>query len=196
VTWLAVIFALSFVALALVASRQYVFALDYTVQAWVQGGRRAALETPMRALTLLGSGYVLAPLAVLGWALLRRAGDPLARWLPGTILGAFLLNALTKWLVSRPRPRGTEYGFPSGHTLGAAIFFGALVWGLWTRPVPRAWRWTGTAVACALVLGIAWSRLYLRVHWLSDIAGGFTGGAAYLLFVLTAVGRRGPPAST
>jgi membrane-associated phospholipid phosphatase len=188
--------AVAFVVLALIASRQYLFPLDYTIQAWVQGGRRPALEAPMRALTWLGSGWVLAPLAAAGYVLLRRAGRLLARYLPATVVGAFVLDALSKWLVSRPRPRGGGYGFPSGHALGATIFFGGVIYVLWTSPVPRAWRWAGTALSALLIAGVAASRLYLRAHWASDVAGGLAGGAAYVLLVLSWIGRRLPPTDT
>ena len=189
-TLLAVLSALSFLALAALARAQHIFSLDYTVQALVQGARHPLLESPMRALTLLGSGWVLAALSALGWLGLRRLGHPLARFVPATVVGAFLLGALTKWLVSRPRPRGTDYGFPSGHALGAAVFFGAVVYVLWTLGVPRVPRWLGTLLACLLVLGVAWSRLYLRAHWLSDVVGGLVGGLAYLLVTLVVIERR------
>lgn len=166
------------------AARPYVFPLDYTIQAWVQGGRRPELEAAMRALTRLGSGWVLAPLGILAWLALRRVRHPLARRLPATIVGAFVVETLAKWLVSRPRPRGGGYGFPSGHTFGAAVFFGAAVCVLWTSRVGRAWRWTGTIVAALLVVGIGYSRVYLRAHWGSDVAGGLLGGLAYVLLAL------------
>jgi membrane-associated phospholipid phosphatase len=187
---LAVVSVLAFLTLAAVARAQYFFPLDYTVQALAQGARNPLLEAPMRAVTLLGSGWVLAPLSALGWVGLRRLGHPLARFVPATVVGAFLLGAVTKWLVSRPRPRGSDYGFPSGHTLGAAVFFGAVVYVLWTLGVPRVPRWLGTLLACLLVLGVAWSRLYLRSHWLSDVVGGLAGGLAYLLVALIVIERR------
>lgn len=190
---LAVFLALTFLALAVFASTQRVFSLDHAVQALVQAARHPRLEAPVRALTLLGSGWVLAVLCVPGWWLLRRRGHPLARALPLVVAGAFLLNALTKWLVARPRPRLTLYGFPSGHALGAVIFFGAVIHVLWTAAIPRGWRWTGTIASCLLIAGVAWSRLYLKVHWASDVLGGLTGGAAYLLFVLLALDRRRRP---
>lgn len=193
---LAVLFALAFLALAAFAATGRFFSLDYTVQALVQGGRHPQLEAPMRVVTLLGSGYVLVALAVPGWWLLRRAGHPLARALPALVAGGFLVSSLTKWLVARPRPRLTQYGFPSGHALGAVIFFGALIYVLWTVPVSRGWRWAGTILACVLIAAVAYSRLYLRSHWASDVAGGLAGGAAYLLFVLVALDRRQRGAST
>src|SRR5260370_41380272 len=131
--------ALAFVALALIVSRQYVFPLDYTIQDWVQGGRRPALEALMRALTLLGSGWVLLPLAAIGYVLLRRAGHPLGRYVPVAVVGAFLLDGLSKWLVPRPRPRRTGRGVPSGPTPRAAILFCGPVARPSTTPVPPAW---------------------------------------------------------
>ena len=187
---------LSFLALAAVAGTQHVFSLDYTAQALVQGARHPLLESPMRGLTRLGSGWVLAALTALGWLGLRRLGHPLARFVPVTAAGAILVDVLTKWLVSRPRPRGGAYGFPSGHVFGAAVFFGAVVCVLWTSGVPRVPRWLGTVLAGLLVLGVAWSRLYLNVHWLSDVVGGLAGGLAYLLVALVAIARRLPSPPT
>ncbi len=190
---LAVLLALAFLALAVYAATGRFFSLDYTVHALVQGGRHPALEAPMRAVTLLGSGYVLVALAVPGWLLLRRAGHPLGRALPALVAGGFLVSSLTKWLVARPRPRLTQYGFPSGHAVGAVIFFGALIYVLWTVPVSRGWRWAGTLASCLLIAAVAYSRLYLRSHWASDVAGGLAGGAAWLLVVLIAIDRRRRP---
>src|SRR5213083_1926337 len=187
---LAVVCTLSFLTLAAIARAQYFFPLDYTVQALAQGARHPLLESTLRALTLLGTGWVLAPLSALVWVGLRRLGHPLARFVPATVVGAFLLGAVTKWLVSRPRPRGSDYGFPSGHALGAAVFFGAVVYVLWTIGVPRVPRWIATVLMCLLVLGVAWSRLYLRSHWLSDVVGGLAGGLAYLLVALIVIERR------
>ena len=87
------------------------------------------------------------------------------------------------------RYRG-EYGFPSGHALGVAVFFGAIVYVLWTSDVSRALRWLGTLLACLLVLGVAASRIYLKVHWLSDVIGGLVGGVTYLLVVLLLIDGR------
>src|SRR6266480_907987 len=161
---LAVVCTLSFLTLAAVARAQYFFPLDYTVQELAQGARHPLLESLMRAVTLLGTGWVLAPLSALGWLGLRRLGHPLARFVPAAVVGAF--------------------------PLGAAVFFGAVVYVLWTLDVPRVRRWIATVLMCLLVLGVSWSRLYLRAHWLSDVLGGLAGGVAYLTVALIVIDRR------
>ena len=70
------------------------------------------------------------------------------------------------------------------------VFFGALIYLLWTADLPRRWRWIGSSLAVVAILGIAYSRVYLNAHWLSDVLGGFTGGAAYLGFGITWIERR------
>ena len=85
------------------------------------------------------------------------------------------------------------YGFPSAHTFGSVVFFGGLIYLLWTSGLGRASRWTGTIALVLLIVGIAFSRLYLRSHWLSDVVGGVAGGTAYLVFFLLAVDRRPRP---
>ncbi|HWO90862.1 MAG TPA: phosphatase PAP2 family protein, partial [Methylomirabilota bacterium] len=158
--------------------------------ALAQSTRQPHLESLMRALSNVGSGYALVPLGVGMFVLLRRHGHRAARFVPAMVVGAYVVFALTKWVVARPRPRLSAYGFPSGHTFGAVVFFGGLIYFLWTIELRRIWRWTGTVFLVLLILGVAASRLYLRAHWLSDVLGGFAGGTAYLLFFLLAADPR------
>jgi len=51
----------------------------------------------------------------------------------------------------------------------------------------RCWRWLGYAGCAATVLAVAFSRLYLEAHWVTDVAGGFTLGLAYLLLAICLV---------
>jgi undecaprenyl-diphosphatase len=156
----------------------------------VRAGNYPQLRPLMQALSRIASGYVLIPLAVVAYVLLRRHGHRAARWVPGLLAGAFVLFALAKWIVARPRPKLSPYGFPSAHTFGAVVFFGGVIYALWTIEMRPIWRWTGTIAMVLLIAGVAVSRLYLRSHWLSDVVGGVTGGAAYLLFFLMAADPR------
>ncbi len=144
----------------------------------------------MQLLSRIGSGYVLIPLSVIGFVVLRRQGHRAARHIPAMLVGSVAVFALTKWIVARPRPKLSPYGFPSAHTFGAVVFFGCAIYVLWTMEMRPLWRWTGTVGLVLLAVGVAASRLYLRSHWLSDVLGGFTGGTAFLLIFLVVVDPR------
>ena len=94
-------------------------------------------------------------------------------------LGA-LASTTIKLISERPRPIGgianlTTFSFPSGHTTWAATVATALAIAL-----PRAWSW---CLAIAWIALMAWSRTYLGVHWLSDVAAGAVLGVSIALLV-------------
>ena len=183
---LAIVSSLAFVVLAVHAFNQQLFDLDHSADALVQSAQHPYLKILMRALSDAATGYVLVPLSVGLYLYLRHRGHHAVKLVPWMIVGAYALFTLTKWIVARPRPRMSPYGFPSAHTFGAVVFFGGAIYLLWTIEMRPVWRWTGTVVLVLLILGVAVSRLYLRAHWLSDVAGGLAGGTAYLLFFLLA----------
>ena len=182
--------ALAFLVLAALAHGQHFFDLDHMTHDLVRSAQYPELRPLMQALSRLGSGYVLIALSVIAYVLLRRQGHRVARYVPAMLAGSFAFIALAKWIVARPRPKLSPYGFPSAHTFGAVVFFGGMVYLLWTVEMRPLWRWTGTAGLLLLVLGVAVSRVYLRSHWMSDVLGGLTGGAAYLLVFLLAIDPR------
>jgi len=190
ILFLATVCALAFLALGVLAFNQHFFDLDHSAHDMVRAGIYPQLRPLMQALSRIGSGYVLMPLTILAYWLLRRHGHRAARWVPGMLAGAFVVFALAKWIVARPRPKLSPYGFPSAHTFGAVVFFGGVIFALWTIEMRPLWRWVGTIGMLLLIVGVAVSRLYLRSHWLSDVVGGVTGGAAYLLFFLMAADPR------
>ena len=187
---LAIVSALAFLALAVFAFNQQLFDLDHTTHDLIRPAQYPQLRPLMQLLSRIGSGYVLIPLTLVLYVVLKRQGHRAARHIPALFAGAFAVFALTKWVVARPRPKLSPYGFPSAHTFGAVVFFGGVIYLLWTVEMSRVWRWVGTAGLLLLILGVALSRLYLRSHWLSDVFGGLTGGVAYLLIFLLAVDPR------
>jgi undecaprenyl-diphosphatase len=184
---------LAFAGLIVVAMNPGLHGLDRDLKLVIDGGRHPLLEITMRTLTFLGDGATLAALTVVTYLVLSRAGDRLAWRLPAIMLGSAATEWLFKWLVDRRRPRGGAFAFPSGHVFTSAVFFGAIIYLLWTRDVPRPWRVAGTLACAVLIAGIAASRMYLRFHWLTDVLGGLTGGAAYLLIALVIADRPAHP---
>ena len=182
--------AFAFLTLAVLAYHQHFFDLDRDAHELVRSGLYPELKPLMQALSRIGSGWVLVPLSVVAYVWLRRQRHRAARYVPAMLAGAFVAFALAKWIVARPRPKLSPYGFPSAHTFGAVVFFGGVIYALWTIEMRPIWRWTGTIAMVLLIAGVAVSRLYLRSHWLSDVVGGVSGGAAYLLFFLMAADPR------
>ena len=190
VTIAAIVSLLVFAAFTMVALTPSLHRLDRDIAVAVQEARHPRLESPMRMVTFLGDGWMLLALTVATWVALVARRDPLARRFPLIMLGSALTEWTVKWLVARPRPRGSLSAFPSGHVFTSVAFFGAVVYLLWTRDVSRSWRIVGTAACVVIVIGIALSRVYLKFHWLTDVLGGLAGGAAYVLTMLVIADRR------
>ena len=128
----AVLSALAFLVLAVLAFNQHFFELDHTAHDLVRAAPYPALRPVMQLLSRIGSGYVLMPLTVIAYVVLRWRRHRAARYVPAMVIGAFATFAIAKWIVARPRPKLSPYGFPSAHTFGAVVFFGAVIYLLWT----------------------------------------------------------------
>lgn len=169
--------------------------VDSPVTAWLSERRVGWLTTAMRAVSQLGALPVAtgltALLAALLWRWSRTAAPALLLCAAGG--GAALLALGVKLLVARPRPTADALAqvaatsaFPSGRVTVATAMGGALA-AVVARAAPT-WgaRVTAWAVALALTLLIGFADLYLGRHWLSDVLGGGSLGAAWLAVVLTA----------
>lgn len=158
----------------------------------------STLRTPGATLfftvvTQIGSpvGLACIVLAVSIVLVIRKRWRWLAYLLVTSIVGS-LLNLALKLYYARARPDLSEavrqasgYSFPSGHSMGAAIVFGAICY-LATRAVrhPRA-KAAVLALATTMILAVAASRVYFGVHWISDVAAGI--GAGLLWVTMTTV---------
>jgi undecaprenyl-diphosphatase len=181
--------AVTFASLATVAAHRQPFGFDHGVRDLIGFTRHPTLQSPMELVSMLGEGTGLVPLIALGSAMLWRPGRHWAVALPGVMAGAGALQLGAKWAVDRPRPDLTPWGFPSGHVLVLVVFFGLIAYLLHRLDRARRWRGLATASCVIPVPVVAFSRLYLDVHWLSDLAGGLAIGLAYLLLAIWLVER-------
>ena len=147
-----------------------------------------ALVTVIKAITWLGSDGVLWTVtgaAVVLLALRRRWR--LALYLLVAGAGALIMDPVLKSLVGRARPvvahpvaHGTGNSFPSGHSLGSIVCYGALLLVFLPAVRPGAWRRAFITVITALVALIGISRVLLGVHYLSDVLGAWALGITWL----------------
>lgn len=135
----------------------------------------------------------IAVLALIGW-LLHRGARRLACWAATAMVTGGLLGVLLKLLVGRHRPdlldpvaRAGGFSFPSGHALNAALAAGVFVLVLLPFTKGRRGLRRGLWCAAAVIVGLTGlSRVFLGVHWTSDVVGGWLLGAAVV--AVTAAG--------
>ena len=116
--------------------------------------------------------------------------------LVGTVLGGWLLNSAIKFLVGRERPtivpHLTDAGgnsFPSGHSFNSAVVFLAIALAFAAMSARRRVRWTIIGGAVALTWVIAFSRVWLGVHFPSDVIAGWLGGAGWAFLAAALLDR-------
>jgi undecaprenyl-diphosphatase len=121
---------------------------------------------------------------VAGWLALRRAQWWPALWLVAGVAVAAVLQQVLKAVVARPRPVWPDplddarfAAFPSGHAMTATVCCGLLLWVLHRRGAGRGlWR-AAVATAVVSVVGVGLTRVWLGVHWPTDVLGGWLLGA-------------------
>lgn len=95
------------------------------------------------------------------------------------IILSTLLNLIIKWIVDRPRPllvhlvTENTSSFPSGHAMASFTFYGYMIYMLWHLDCPKKWKVLGIFLLSTLILAIGYSRIYLNVHYLSDVLAGY-----------------------
>jgi undecaprenyl-diphosphatase len=158
---------------------------DVSFARWLAGERTALGTDIFRVLTFFGGpAVVIVTATVVCLALYRRGRIVDAAFIPLVLGGAELLNLVLKLAFHRPRPEFAfvhldTYSFPSGHAMVSAAGYGALVYLAWPRLNGRG-RLLVSGAAIAFVGLIGFSRLYLGVHYLSDVLAGIAGGVFWL----------------
>jgi undecaprenyl-diphosphatase len=154
------------------------------------GARTPDLTLIAHCLSWLGRSYVLAVGAlVCCLVFLRQGARTKAAALAASVAGAEAISWVDKLLVHRPRPpvahleTVTSSSFPSGHATTTTAFYLALLIGLAAGARSRALIWLLALATALLILGVAASRVYLGVHYPSDVIGGALLGGGWSLLV-------------
>lgn len=162
---------------------------DEPIQRAVESARTPTLNAIMAAITELGDKYAIVAVIALMLPLVWRRCHSLAYVMIAATLARPILEFTLKVLADRPRPDlerllpGNGPSFPSGHVLAAIALWGLLppIVALFTNK--RSWWWASVAVAGILIATISASRVYLGVHWFSDVIGGLLVGTLYLVAI-------------
>jgi membrane-associated phospholipid phosphatase len=162
--------------------------IDTVIHAWAVSRRTPDATAFFALMSIIGGPPALVVISVcVGIVLAIKRRWPWLLYLAITAGGGSLLNGELKRFFARARPDLAEmlhqehgYSFPSGHAMGSTVVFGALSY-LAFRAAQR-WRWKAAALAlaCTLIAAVSLSRVYLGVHWISDVGAGIAAGALWV----------------
>jgi undecaprenyl-diphosphatase len=185
--------------------RSYATTLDLHAVQDLARDRTSALTSLARALSLIGSGYVVFPGAALCAVLLYRLNHPRAAAIVLlSTIGATVIANLDKVLVDRPRPpvhhleAVSSASFPSGHASQSTGFYlsALIVLLMVLGPRAKAVRVLAMIGTVVIVLGVCFSRVYLGVHYPTDVATGLVLVGIWTGVVARVLRPRSPTART
>lgn len=164
------------------------FIWDIPVLQWVHQTAQPILDTIALQVTPLGIGWGVVPvLSVLGAILAYQRNWRSLLYLIVTPLGSFLLNRTLKLYFHRERPHlwdvfapDLSYAFPSGHAMLSTSFVIVLIMLAWNT----YWRWLVLTMGSLFILTIGWTRIYLGMHYPSDVLAGWLLAIAWSIVTL------------
>lgn len=167
---------------------------DHVTYDWLRSHRDQADDIFFVGATMFGSPVSMGIIVVaVASVLVYRHRYRWTGYLAGTATGGALVNEILKRHFARARPdlnvavlRARGYSFPSGHAMGSTIVFTALAY-LGMRALTE-WPQKSAVIAfcAAIILTISFSRIYLGVHWISDVAAGIAAGLVWTTATTTA----------
>ena len=183
-----VICALGFSLISVLVSNHMTYHFDSTIISWVQGLEAPNLTVVMKFFTTIGSGLPIVIISIVIMAILyhflghRRE----LLFLIWVMIGSALMNKLLKLVFQRTRPtlhrivEANGYSFPSGHSVAAFALYGALTFLIWKHVHKANGRILIIIVSSLFIVTIGISRIYLGVHYPSDVLGGYLMSACWL----------------
>lgn len=147
----------------------------------------------MKFITYFGSAYVLIPLTALLFVLTKN--KKLNILIGSNLILVTFLNQFLKFVFQRPRPEEyrliseSGYSFPSGHSMVSMAFYGLLIYIVYRYVKNVYLRYGLMVILFILILFIGISRIYLGVHYTSDVLGGFLLSISYLIVFIRVMGK-------
>ena len=159
----------------------------------VIGIRNDKLTTIMTTITNIARAYSLIVITLLLLFIIKNKKIPISIGI--NLVAVFLTSQVFKFIFRRPRPdglslvRATGYSYPSGHTMVSTAYFTFIVYLLCKRIKNKFYKTLLIIFSTIMMLLIGFSRVYLGVHYLSDVIGGFLLGIAYLMIYLKIIDK-------
>ena len=160
-----------------------------TYEIVIKNFRNSLLTLFFKFITFLGSQYTILFITLFSFILIKNKKVPIA--ILTNLIIITTLNILLKNIVDRPRPQGyriieeTGYSFPSGHSMISMAFYGLILYIIFKNCKNKKIRNILCVCFTVLIFLIGFSRIYLGVHYASDVLGGFLISISYLILFTT-----------
>jgi undecaprenyl-diphosphatase len=175
---------LGFLVLTALVTQQRLDGVDLLARSLIYQSRHPGLQSFMESASFLGGQPGQVAVVVVGSVMLWPRRRRWALALPLVMAGVGFVQFSAKWAVDRSRPNLDSWGFPSAHILSLVVLCGYLAYVVSVASARRRWRHLAVGACVGIVGTVAYSRMYLDAHWLSDVLGGLTAGLAYLLVAI------------
>ena len=164
---------------------------DENVHSFIISFESSFLTETFKTITFLSSPIFLILLSIILFFIFKNKKYGLLSFC--NLVFIVLLNQGLKLLFERPRPiewmliEESGYSFPSGHAMVSAAFYGILIYLIWQTNIDKKYKIIWTVILSILILLIGLSRIYLGVHYASDIIAGFTISLSYVIISTTLI---------
>ncbi|KAA3436457.1 phosphatase PAP2 family protein [Rufibacter hautae] len=170
---------------------------DSKAFAWADDRASPSLTEFIKGITFLASRNFIsgAGLMLIGYFLFVKKHKWYSVKVPVIAVGSISLNLILKYLFNRPRPLVPHlvesYGlsFPSGHAMISASFYGLLIYLVYKSVEEAAWRFLLITLLALLILFIGFSRVYLHVHYATDVLAGLAAGLGWVILAIFLLNR-------
>lgn len=138
----------------------------------------------LKIITTIGAAYVIIPICIISIIYFGKKKESI--YILVNLITIFFSNQLLKRIVERPRPEGYRiveelgFSFPSGHSMVSMAFYGFFIYLIYKKAKNKYIKWISISLITILIALIGISRIYLGVHYASDVIAGFLLSIAYL----------------
>lgn len=173
-----------FISITILIKTNEQLLIDTVVYKYISSFLSSKATAIFKSITVFGSAIFLIILALFSWLFKNKK---ISLIICINLIASYLINHVLKLIIRRPRPNVLRlanekfYSFPSGHMTVSVAFYGLLIYLVYRFVDNKCLKWILITLLSILIVLIGISRIYLGVHYFTDIVGGIVIGSAYLI---------------